>query len=543
MEQIRALIQRIRSAWRSLPPRRRSSLVVSIALAFAATAAVWGWAAYDPMVLLFEQPLDAKTAASVLDWLEQAQIPHRIEPGSERILVARSERDRVALELRGSSMIGGAVGGQELLDNAPIGSTQFMERRRWTMALQREIETQINGFAQVLGCKVLLSMPEEALFEEEQVDPSASVYVELRTGQTLSADEGERIAALVAAAVPKLRPDRVEILDDELRVIHSMRESDAEFAVSGEMASLRRQYDRYYTGKIERILERIVGPGNVVAQVNVELDHTERTIRQRELDGKGAVVIAQRTRESSSTGSADGGVPGTTSNTPELGQPASRGGRENSEADEVANVDVPDKQTHIASLPGGIVGITASVVVDGTWTSPVAADGGETASPEPAWTPRSPEELAEYARIVAGAIGTTPEHVTVVNRPFSRLDMNRDAIPSAPPIDWSAWLPWAAVALALLLSFVFVVRPAMGGLVQAHAREAQVGAAVRLDGATAAGGLPAPSAVPERSLADWLNSVATGNTFVTRDEVDRLVRADLVHSVVTLQTWIAGKQG
>ena len=117
-------------------------------------------------------------------------------------------------------------------------------------------------------------MPEESLFEEDRVDPSASVYLELKTVASLSSDEGARIAAMVAAAVPRLSPDRVEIFDSDLRVLHAMKQSDSQFGVSTDIAQLQRHYDAYFSGKIESMLERIVGPGKVVAQVHVELDHT-----------------------------------------------------------------------------------------------------------------------------------------------------------------------------------------------------------------------------------------------------------------------------
>jgi flagellar M-ring protein FliF len=548
VDRFKQFLDSARAYYRSLPPQRRTTLLVSITLSFAITAVLWGYAAYDPMTLLFPNPLDNKTTASIVDWLETNQIPHELEPGTERIRVARSHKDRVSVELKGSSMLGATGGGLELIDNAPIGSTQFMERRRWTMALQREIEAQITGFDQVMACKVLLSLPEQALFAEDQVDPSASVYVELQTGMTLSTEEGGRVAALVAAAVPRLSPDRVEILDSELRVIHAMREGEDEYGMSGELAEMRRQYDRYYTAKVERILERIVGPGAVVAQVNVELDHTERTTSQRELDGANAVVIAQRSRESSASGGGNGGVPGTTANTPELAVVTRASGRESTEADEVANVDVPDKQTHTASLPGGILAITASVVVDGTWQTPPVAEDAEAdaEAPEPTYTARSQEELVEYASIVAGAIGTTVEQVTVVNRPFARLELTpASESKAAAAIDWPSYAPWAAVALALLLSFLFVVRPAMQGLTADSVEQTADRAAAALDGTAPAGALAAPTVdeEPQQALAEWLENVAAGDSFVTRDEVNRLVRADIVHSVVTLQTWITREQG
>ena len=146
--------------------------------------------------------------------------------------------------------------------------------------------------------------------------------------------------------------------------------------------------------------KRIVGPGKVVAQVSVELDHAERSTQQRKLDGNGAVVISSRTREASSDGGTTTGVPGTTANIPEIGGVATGGTlKSTTEADEVANVDVPETRTQTSSLPGQVLGVSASVVVDGSWAK------GEDDEDPLQYTERSAEELKQF---------------TVVNRPFAR---------------------------------------------------------------------------------------------------------------------------
>lgn len=552
MDRFTAFLTRARAWYAGLAPQRRTSLVVGATLSFALTAILWGYAAYDPMVVLFPRPMDAKTTATVLDYLDTHEVDYRLEAGSGRIHVPRSVRDRIAVDLQGSSMMPGAIGGMDLLKDAPIGTTQFMERRRWTMALQSEIESQINGFDQVLASKVLLSVPEQSLFVEDRVDPSASVYIELKTGATLSVEEGARVAAMVAGAVPRLAPDRVEILDSELRVLHAMKEHDAQYGVSTEIAQLQRQYDAYFTGKIERLLERVVGPGKVAAEVHVELDHTERTVSQRELDGDNAVVIAQRSREATSQGGGgSGGVPGTQENQPELKAETQTGGHNTNEADEVANVDVPDKQTHTASLPGGIISVTASVVVDGTWAAPAAVEGEDAASdadpsavPELVYTARTPEELAEYSSLIAAAIGVSESAVTVVNHPFARMEMTASAgTTPLVPFAWAEYVPWAAVVLAMLLTFGFVIRPSMKAMTQHTIDQiADEAAQTALAAGGPAGMLDEPrvdiEAEEQAALAEWLQNVAAGKNFVTRGEVTRLVKADIVHSVVTLQTWI-----
>jgi len=542
MEWFNELTSRFREYYSGLHPRQRSMLVVIFALVLTLTAALWGAAVYDPMVVLFNQPLDAKGSTAVLSYLETNKTPHRIESGTGRIYVPRSVKDRAALELRSSSALGPANTGMDIINNAPVGSTQFMERRRWTMALQSEIEIQINGFEQVTGSKVLLSIPEQALFTEDQVDPSASVYVELRPGTTLSNSEGKRIAALVAGAVPRLGVDAVEILDSELRVIHASSGSGSnEYGASDELADLRRQYDRYFQRKIESMLERIVGPGKVVAQVSVELDHSERSVQQRELDGDKAVIISSRTREANSDGGTTSGVPGTTANIPEIKGVATEGTTKTSnEADEIANVDVPETRTQTNSMPGKVLGVTASVVVDGSWEDGVVAAGEDATTAKPVYKARSVEELEQFKAIVAAAIGTDPKNVTVVNRPFKALELTPAASTAAVlPGATAGWVPWAVIGLTILLTFLFVVRPAVLKVTAPLADEAvRPLAAIAKPAEEDEEEFAEPKRPGEQRLAEWLQSLATGEAHVSRADVTRLVQHDMEQSVYTLRSWL-----
>lgn len=544
MEWFSELTSRFREYYSGLHPRQRSMLVVILALVMTLTVALWGAVVYDPMVVLFQQPLDPKSTTEVLAYLETNSTPHRIESGTGRIYVPRSVRERTSVELRGSSALGPTSSGMDIINNAPVGSTQFMERRRWTMALQSEIEVQINGFDQIVGSKVLLSIPEQALFTEDQVDPSASVYVELKAGTSLSNSEGKRIAALVAGAVPRLDLTAVEILDSSLRVIHASSGGSAEYGISDELADLRRQYDRYFQRKIESILERIVGPGKVVAQVSVELDHSERNVQQRELDGDRAVIISSRTREATSENGSTAGVPGTTANIPEIAGTAATGSsKASNEADEVANIDVPETRTQTNSMPGKVLGVTASVVVDGSWKKGPVAEGEDAASGELIYTARTVEELAEFKAIVAAAVGTDPKNVTVVNRPFAALELTPATSSAAVvPGVTAGWVPWAVIGLTILLTFLFVVRPAVLKVTTPLVEESVKPLASLSEQESSESeererklSLNRPR---EQALSDWLETLAVGDAFVSREDVARLVQHDMEQSVYTLRSWL-----
>jgi len=556
VDRLNELIARWRVFYGALPPQRRFSLVSSLLASLALTAVVVAWATHDPMVALFDQPMDAKTTAEIIEQLKADEIKYRLERGTNRLLVPSSKRDAVGIGLRGSSLFSERGTGLEILEENKFGSTRFVEHVRWIRGLQGELERQINGFDQVLGSKVLLSIPEDSLFSEDQEYPSASVYVELKTGMTLSRDEGARMASLVASAVPGLNPRHVEILDSAMRVIHAAEDDAQEVGVGGKLAELQQHYEGYYQVKVEGILERIVGPGNVEARISVELDNQERSIQQRELDGERAVVISSRTRETSASGGrGTAGVPGTTANLPELAQAAGgAGGTESNEADEVANVDVPETRTVAASLPGGILSVTAAVVVNGSWNLAEGAEASEEgAAEEKVYSPREEQELEQFRQIVASALGAPLKNVSVVNQPFHKIELS-SAPTTATLADFRRGFDWVTVGrylfgfVALLLTFFMVVRPMMRRLDEQPLSAVQAvepllpgvgGAAL---GRTEGGEDDAAEGVREKPseevLAEWLDTVSTGARHVTREEVNNLISSDIQHSVVTLQAWI-----
>lgn len=548
MERLLKIFEDMRKAFTALPVGRRWGLLALSTGTIAAVLLVWSMLFRDPMVPLFDQPIDEKVARDVIDILNKRGVQYSVDRVTAAILVPASEKQQLRIDTMAETGMGTRGVGLELFDEVGFGSTQFVEHIRYIRALQGEIERQINGFQKVRGSKVLLSIPEESLFVEDREDPSASVYLELSTGASLSTEEGDRIASMVANAVPRLRPERVEILDANMRIIHAASHGEGETSAADRLADLRRQYERYYQRKIESLLERVVGAGKVVARVSVELDSSARSSVERRLDPDRAVAVSQRTRESTSIGQSlnPQGVPGTTANLPELANQVAPGTggvgatatTRQSESDEVGNFDVPETRLTSSTEPGAITAVTAAVFVDGKW---VDASGAVASVTTPAdqktYQPRSEAELTSYAEMVARALGTTVESVTVQNQPFADIEIAQ-ASAGASIFQEGAQSQWlrSALGVALLIGiFLVVIRPLVRSVSGADGGVA--GALTSGEGGADGSGGAAGDG-EKRDLHAWLAQVSTGRTQVTRDEVNRLVTTDINHSVAVLQSWI-----
>ncbi len=533
MDQLLKRLQAFRAWFAALEPARRMWFLAIGGLGLAGLVIAWQVATYERLVPVVDAPMDTNTTHAIIEHLKSIEEPYEVEEGTGRVLVRDHRASALRVSLGGQGLVSDNTVGLELFEESRFGSTRFVEHVRYVRGLQGEVERALNSFDSVQSSKVLLSMPEEALFQEDEEPPSASVYLDLKAGRSLSKREGAELAEIVANAVPRLDVGAVQIMDSEMRVLHASEETDGEAGAASALANVKRKYERDYKREVEQILERVLGPGKVVARVNVVLDNAERTLNERKLHGEHAVAVQSNTKERTERGGGATGVPGTGTNVKGAEvQTAAGPSKESSESTENAAYDVPHTFRTEASLPGGIQSITAAVLVDGSWAKAEGAEEGA----EPEYVARTDEELASYKSLVAGALGITPEAVTVVNQPFAKVEV--PAAPKAPALVMGpqarSLMRYGFALLALLLTFGFIVRPVMRQVVVPTEEEA---AAAELEDSGVAGALNAPP--NQEALTDLLERISSGHDHITRDEVSRLVDADLTHSLVTLQSWLA----
>ncbi len=547
MDSIIKRAQAFVSWFQGLEQARRMWFLAITGLALAGLVVAWQVATYQRMVPLYDRPLDPATTNDIVNHLKSTEQTYSLQTGTGLVMVPDHTVEALRVELQGGGMVTDKNVGLELFEENRFGSTQFVEHVRYTRGLQGEIERQLNSLDPVRASKVLLSLPEESLFTEDVEPPSASVFLELKSGVTMSTTDGASMAAMVASAVPRLDVRNVEIMDAQMRVIHAASAEEGEASVASSLAQLKRSHERHYKREIEGILERVVGPGKVVARVNVVLDNAQRTLDERKLYGDEAVAVVTRSEEKISTqGTGEGGVPGTTVNLAEgrAGTPAATGTTgESSEIRETGQYRVPETHKSEATLPGGIQSITAAVLVDGTWEAAASEEGAERADGESTaktYAPRTEEELAAYTALIASALGVAASSVTVVNQPFATVDVPEPTRPSAlagNSMMLERYVRYGFAFLALLLTFGFIVRPVMQNITLPAEDDEETDPAL-LEG-SGANALAGPGEQDEQALAALIARIGAGTEHITREEVSRLVSSDITHSLVTLQAWLA----
>ena len=443
----------------------RSGIVACGLLGFFAY--VVNRAAEDSYTLLFSG-LELADAQELVGRLEAMEVPFRLSPGGDAIMVPSGDALRLRMALAEEGMPVGGTVGYELLDDAsPFTTSDFLANVNLRRAVEGELARTIGTLRSVRAARVHIVAPERTLFGRAEVAPTASIVLTLRGAEALDKRQIAGIRQLVAAAVPGLQPDAVTLVDGAGNLLAVPAAPGADPLDSGDAEAYRVALEDRLRGKIVQLLERSVGPGKVDAAVSADLDFDELATTAETYDPQSQVVRSTQTTEEvtdqQETQPADqvgaaGNLPTERAAAP-AGAPGSS--EKSNKTEETINYEISRTVRNQTKRGASLRRLSIAVQVDGTYR---AQPDGSTA-----YEPRGAEELEQLAALVRSAAGVDESRgdvVEVVSRPF--------AIAAAPPEpeaeagwqstlagEYARFLDLGVLSLLTLLVLFFGVRPAL----------------------------------------------------------------------------------
>ena len=460
-----ALVERFTDYSRQ-PAARQIALLVGLAASIALGIGLVQWAMTPNYKPLFGS-LSGEDTNQVITALEANGIEYRMDNRSGTLAVASDQvhRARLLLASEGFPREDG-LGFETLYQEQEIGVSSFMEQARYHRSLEQELSRTMTAMQGVRAARVHVAVSKQSAFLRQREQPAASVMLQLTPGRTLSARQLAGVIHLVASSVPNLQAEQVSVVDQQGRLLSGQGEQDG-LGYTKEQYRLSQQLEQRYAQRIVGILEPILGPGNVRAEVTADIDFT-RIERTSEQYAPETVIRSEQTTEETSDSRFAGGVPGTLANQPPAPpevaqQPA---GEEAEAADDqrparvsrraTRNYEMDKTISHIRETPGGLSRLSVAVVVD--YIEGVADDGAAAPVPLP------PERIDEINALVREAVGFNAERgdtLSVINASF--IDPPAMETPEPPSIleqDW-IWRTGKGVLVALVLGALvfFVLRP------------------------------------------------------------------------------------
>ncbi len=418
--------------------------------------------------------LTLEDSGAIVDELRSMNVPYELRGEGDSILVPRDQITSLRMSLAQNGLPTRGQVGYEIFDQqSTLGSTSFVQNINQVRALEGELARTISSLARVKSARVHLVLPERQLFSQTTPSPSASIMLSVR-GE-LNNGEISAIQHLVAAAIEGLTPSRVSIVDDTGRLLASGSEGDGNELMASDVQDRIAGIETRMQGRVQSILENVVGSGRARVQVAVELDLQRSQITKEIFDPDGQVVRSSQTHDSSSITANPNANQGVTVSNQLPNGTATNGAEgtatdQTTQTDETTNYEISKTTQTDVTDPGGIKRLSVAVAVDGSYATD--ANGAAT------YTPRSQAELDQLTALVRSAVGFDANRgdvVEVVNLQFADRPNLDNAGTSAPGMfdftrDDLMNLANMAVTLIVALGLLlFVLRPLLKRVLEPEA--------------------------------------------------------------------------
>ena len=396
--------------WNRLPPGQKIVLLGLGGGAVALFMLFTSWSRSPEFVPLYSG-LDPADAGAIVDQLQSQGIPHEVGNGGTTVRVPSSQVASARVELAALGLPRGGSAGFEIFDSQSFGVTDFVQRINLRRSLEGELTRTINQLDPVAGSRVHIAIPESRLFSQDEAETSASVVLDLRPGRSLSAQQVQGVAHLVAQGVEGLSADNVTILNSNGDIIFDGSEDLG--VGGGTQLQMTQAFESQLEGDLERFLRRVLGPNKSAVEVSAVLDFTRlETSTESFTPIEGGSRSTQTVAETFvGTGAAEAlNVPGAAANiagaaTPDAEGEAGEQSSNYSRTESTVNNELDRTVLTRTTLPGTVTSLSISLLLDESVPEEQAAD------------------LQAAVAAAAGMVESRGDTITMARVPFDTTEL------------------------------------------------------------------------------------------------------------------------
>ncbi len=268
----------LRKFWQSKNSQQKTNIIIATAVFIATCALIFTWASRPDYKPLYSN-LSSKDASSIAKKLQEDKIPYKLEDEGNSILVPQRYLYETRLKLAGSGLPENGTVGFELFDKMNIQTSEFVENINYVRALQGELSRTILSIQEVKAARVMLNLPRESIYMEESTQPTASVVLSMGSNKSLSGEQIQSIAYLVASSVKNLKPENVTIVDEKGNLLFSPEMAGGGFSSTSHF-QMQKSKERDLETRVQTAMDRIFGSGKSLVKVNVEMEFDKQTIEK-----------------------------------------------------------------------------------------------------------------------------------------------------------------------------------------------------------------------------------------------------------------------
>ncbi len=200
------------------------------------------------------------------------------------------------LAAAGTGPSSGSTGNEELAKlNLMIPPN--VEQERLKSILENELARSIAQIDGVAAARVHLTRGERSAFATEKKPASASIFITEKSSGMIGHDAARAMAMMVTNAVTGLEASKVFVLDSAGRPLYDGGEAASGSGQASQKIEAERNEAMRRERDIQAKLDSVIGRGNSVVTVNVEMNFDKQTKEQFEEKAAGKPIVEESATE------------------------------------------------------------------------------------------------------------------------------------------------------------------------------------------------------------------------------------------------------
>lgn len=391
--------------------------------------------------------LAEQDAGKIIESLKTNQIQYEIKDNGSTIMVDKDLVAETRLSLASQGLPESSVVGYELFDKTNLGMSEFVQKLNYKRALEGELSKTISALDEVKKARVHIVMPEKALFEKDQKQPTASITLQLKSGRNLNQNTVEGIQTLVAASIEGMSTNNVSIIDHKGKLLSVPdMSSNSTAGLTAQQYEQQRNVEEYLMNKAQSMLDNVLGVGNSSVRLNAELDFTKIEQTKTDFDPDKQIARSEQTIVENNRSVDTSGFSATNN--------------ERSQSNSIINYEIAQNVEVISHSVGNIKRLSVAAILNNV-PKVVDSSGQRTVT----YQPRPDEEIQKLTDLIKNAVGYNPDRndqITVTNVMF---DTNIEDFETemVQPLEWyqepynqRLFMLLAIIAITVFLMYRFM---------------------------------------------------------------------------------------
>ncbi|GEN30425.1 flagellar M-ring protein FliF [Cerasibacillus quisquiliarum] len=276
-EKLKEYASNIQAFWQKRTKNQKAMLIGSTIAAIVLMITIIFFSTKTNFTPLYNN-LSMQEANQVKAELDARDVPYELENGGKTINVPEEKVDDLLVELAGQGIpSSGNIDYSFFSENTSWGITDNEFNMLKLDAMQTELANLIKGIDGIQDAKVMINIPKEPLFVNEEVEPaSASIVLHTEPGYQFEANQINALYTLVSKAVPNLEQENIAIMNQYFEYF-DLDESKSQTTQDTHtyQQSVKKDIERDIQRRVQQMIAAMVGNDNVIVSVTADIDFTQ----------------------------------------------------------------------------------------------------------------------------------------------------------------------------------------------------------------------------------------------------------------------------